>query len=123
MHMVFFVLDDPSLLDEVLAAWEAIGVSGVTILDSTGINRRRLATQVGTVFMAGINRLMSGDQENHYTLLTIVRGEEIVKRCAAAVEEIVGDLNLPNSGVLAAWPLSYTKGIPDRKFYGDETGQ
>ncbi|MEW5872679.1 MAG: hypothetical protein AB1894_25690 [Chloroflexota bacterium] len=114
MYMVLFVLDDPSRLDEVLAAWDAIGVTGVTIIESTGINRRRRAAQVGTVFMAGINRLMSGDQESHYTLLTIVPNQSIVQRCVEAAEEIVGDLDAPNSGVLAAWPLEYVKGVPNR---------
>jgi hypothetical protein len=112
MHMVLFVLDDPGLLDRVLDAWDAIGVTGVTIIESTGINRLRRAHQVGTPFMAGINRLMSGDQEMHYTLLTIVRHEGMVERCVSAAEEIVGDLNTPNSGVLAAWPLAYVKGVP-----------
>jgi hypothetical protein len=113
MHMVLFVLDDPELLDDVLDAWDAIGVTGVTIMDSTGINRRRQARQVGTVFMAGINRLMSGDQESHYTLITIVKGQDVVQRCVTAVEKIVGDLDAPNSGVLAAWPLTYVKGVPE----------
>ncbi len=114
MYMILFVLDDPSHLDEVLDAWDAIGVAGVTIIESTGINRRRLARQVGATFMAGINRLMSGDQESHYTLLTIVPDQGIVQRCVEAVEKIVGDLDAPNSGVLAAWPLEYVKGVPDQ---------
>ena len=41
MHMVMFVLDDPDLLDRVLEAWEAAGATGVTIVESTGIRRRR----------------------------------------------------------------------------------
>jgi hypothetical protein len=121
MYMVLLVLDDPERLDEILDAWEAIGVSGVTIVDSTGINRRRLAKQVGTTFMAGINRLMSGDQESHYTLLTIVNGEPIIQECQEAVEKIVGDLNKPNTGVLAAWPLTFVKGVPEIDRPGKET--
>jgi hypothetical protein len=112
--MILFVLDDPSQLDSVLDAWNEIGVSGVTIMDSTGINRRRLARQVGTTFMAGINRLMSSEQETHYTLFTIVDSVEVVEECTAAVERIVGDLDTPNSGVLAAWPLDYVKGVPNK---------
>lgn len=122
MHMVLFVLDDPALLDDVLEAWEAIGVSGVTIIESTGINRRRRAQAVGTMFMAGINRLMSGPEESHYTLLTIVKGEHVVRQCLEAAEMIVGDLSQPNSGVLAAWPLSVVKGVPDRAA-GREPGE
>lgn len=112
MYMVMFVLDDPNRLDEVLDAWDSIGVSGVTIIESTGINRRRRARQVGSMFMAGINRLMSSDQESHYTLFTLVRDQEIVQDCITAVEKIVGDLNLPNSGVLASWQLDMVKGVP-----------
>ena len=114
MHMVLFVLDDPGYLDDILAAWEAIGVSWVTIIESTVINRRRRAQAVGSTFMAGINRLMSSPDESHYTLMTIVKGEHVVRQCLQAAEQIVGDLNSPNSGVLAAWPLTVVKGVPDR---------
>ncbi|MBN1430714.1 MAG: hypothetical protein JXB07_20260 [Anaerolineae bacterium] len=113
MYLVMFVLDNPDLLDQVLDAWEAIDVSGVTIVESSGINRRRLARQVGAMFMAGINRLMSGDVETHCTLLAIVKGESMVHACVEAAEKIVGDLNNPNSGILAAWPVPYVKGVPD----------
>jgi hypothetical protein len=112
MHMVLCVLDDPAMLNDLLEAWDRIGVSGVTIIESTGINRLRRAHQVGTSFMAGINRLMSGDQEMHYTLLTIVRDQAMVQLCVSAAESIVGDLDSPNTGVIAAWPLSYIKGVP-----------
>jgi nitrogen regulatory protein PII len=115
MYMILFVLDNPQFLDEVLDAWDEIGVSGVTIIDSTGINRRRQALQVGTPFMAGINRILSGDLETHNTLFTIVQNETIVHECIVAAEKIVGDLNQPNSGVLAAWEIPIVKGIPSMK--------
>ena len=112
MYMVMFVLDDPSRLDEVLNAWEVAGISGATIMESTGINRRRQAKLVGTSLMAGINRLMSSYEESHYTLFTIVPDESVVTRCLEAVESVIGDLNQANTGVLAAWPLSVVKGVP-----------
>lgn len=112
MYIVFFVLDDPSNLDEVLQALEEIGITGVTVIESTGINRLRTAGQVGAPFMAGINRLISGDVENHYTLFTLVRGKETVDRCIQAIESVTGDLDNPHTGVLAAWPLEIVKGVP-----------
>jgi hypothetical protein len=112
MYMVVFVLDDPNQLDNVLDAWHAAGVSGVTIMESTGINRRRRARQVGSAFMAGMNRLIGDTQEGHYTLLVIVPNESLVQTCLQAAESVVGDLNQPNTGVLAAWPLAVAKGVP-----------
>jgi hypothetical protein len=64
--------------------------------------------------MAGINRLIGSEEEQHVTLFVIVPGEAEVQTCLAAVEEVVGDLNGPNTGVMAAWPLSLVKGVPDR---------
>lgn len=111
MYMVMFILDDPGKLNRVLDAWDKIGVTGATIIDSTGRNRLRRAQQVGAPFMAGINRLMASDIQNHYTLITIVPTEDLIQHCIQAVEAIVGDLNEPNTGVLAAWPLTFVKGV------------
>lgn len=111
MYMLMLVLDDPNRLDEVLDAWDEVGVSGVTIIESSGINRRRMARQVGALFMEGINRLIGSEEESHYTLLVIVPDDACVQDCLKAVEEITGDLNNPNTGVLATWPLTFVKGV------------
>ena len=113
MHMVMFVLDDPNHLDDVLAAWENLGVSGITIIESTGISRHWQSRMAGQPFMAGINRLMHSDYEGHFTLFTIVKGEEAVRNCITAAEAIVGNLNEPKTGVIAAWRVEITKGVPD----------
>ena len=113
MHMIMFVLDDPNKLNGVLDAWDAIlEVSGVTIVESTGLVRQR-HLQAGSPLMAGFNRLMQSDQEGHYTLFTIVKGEDVVRKCIEIAEGLVGNLKEPNTGVMAAWPLSIVKGVPD----------
>lgn len=113
MQMLMFVLDNPDFLDEVLHAWEEIGVSGVTIIESTGLSRYRQTKLVGTPLMAGINRILHSNEEGHLTLFTIVKGESKVRQCIQAVEAIVGSLYDPSTGVLAAWPLTIVKGVPD----------
>jgi hypothetical protein len=107
------------MLHKVLDAWDQAGLRGATIVESTGINRLKRARQVGAPFMSGINRLMSSDEEGHYTIFTIVQNEQMVNECIAASERVVGDLNLPNTGVLAAWPLSMVRGVPDQEQKGE----
>ena len=51
-------------------------------------------------------------EEGNLTLFTIVREKSLVEKAILATENIVGDLDDPNTGVLAAWPLSYVKGLP-----------
>ncbi|HNB50436.1 MAG TPA: hypothetical protein PK530_00755 [Anaerolineales bacterium] len=109
MHMLMFVLDNPDYLDDVLDAWEQIGVTGVTIIESTGVARYRKSKMIGMALMAGINRLLDSHEEGHLTLFAIVN-EDKVPQCIEAVEEIVGNLLDPDTGVIAAWPLSIVKG-------------
>ena len=114
MQMLWFVLDDPDELDAVLEKWREIGVSGVTILQTTGQHRRRQAQRpVGARFAFGMGVGGRYVEMGNYTLMTIVPDEETVCACLKAAEEIVGDLNDPNTGVLASWELSSVKGVPN----------
>lgn len=108
MHMVMFVLDDPDLLDRVLEAWEAAGATGVTIVESTGIRRRRGAHVPARYAFGHRGRTV---EEGHYTLFAVVRDEAQAQAFLQAAEAVVGDLGRPDSGILAAWPLTLVKGL------------
>jgi hypothetical protein len=108
MYMVLLVLDDPDNLDAVLAAWSDIGMRGVTILESTGLYRRQ-TKHIPMPYTYG-----DCAEEGNYTLFAIVEHEETVHACLEATERIVGDLDGPDTGVLAAWPLSLVKGVPKK---------
>ena len=107
MQMIMFVLDDPDLLDQVLDAWYEVGVSGATILESTGLHRRRKRVAMRYSFdNAPI------EESGNYTLFVMVANESIAEDCLRATEKVVGDLDNANTGVFASWPLSVVKGIP-----------
>lgn len=110
MYMVLLVLDDPDRLEDVLRAWEATGIRGATITESTGIHRLRGAAPLGARYAFGRGQGLV--EEGHYTLFSIVPDQDAVERCLHATEEVVGDLDQPNTGILAAWPLAIAKGVP-----------
>jgi hypothetical protein len=111
MYMVMLVLDDPNHLDDVLAAWDTAGIRGATIIESTGINRRLQRV----IPLRYLFQTAGGQEEGHLTLLAIVETQELVQDCLRATESITGDLDGPNTGVLAAWPLTTVKGLPPRE--------
>ena len=106
MYMILFVLDDPDRLNEVLESWEKAGVGGVTIIESTGLHRMRRQFIPMRYAAALINQ-----EENHLTLLAIVDDEAKIQACLNGAEQVVGDLEKPNTGIFAAWPLSLVKGL------------
>jgi hypothetical protein len=114
MQMVMFVLDDPEHLEAILDAWQAVGVTGVTIIESSGSYRVRKKRPLGARYMFGALSESSRVKMEHYTLFAIVPDETIVRACLEAAEKIVGDLDGPNTGVLASWELSVAKGVPGK---------
>lgn len=108
MFMIMFVLDDPDQLDALLEAWKKAGVRGATIVESTGIHRRRKKF----LPMRYVFQTTGNVEESHYTLFAIVESDEVVQACLQATEKLVGDLDNPNTGVFAAWPLAVVKGLP-----------
>jgi nitrogen regulatory protein PII len=110
MYMILFVLDNPDRLNEVLEAWEKAGVRGATIIETTGMHRVRRQF----IPMRYISALVS-QEENHLTLLAMVKGESHVQACLKGAESVVGNLDEPNTGIFAAWPISIVKGLPEQE--------
>jgi hypothetical protein len=110
MQMIMFVLDNPDQLDELLSAWRAVGMSGVTIIESTGFHRhhaQKLATQEMPIPAALPERIDKG----HYTLFAVVPDVEAAQECLYATESVVGDLDAQSTGVFATWETTLTKGV------------
>lgn len=113
MYMVMFVLQDPDRLDGVLDAWRAAGVTGVTILESIGAHSRKQRQRfVGARYAFGMGQGATQLQVGNMTLLAIVPDEDTVRACQDAAESVVGNLDEADTGVLAAWQLDITKGVP-----------
>jgi len=111
MFMIMFVLDDNTYLTKILDALSDLGVSGATIVESTGLFRRRLI-RIPMRYSYGDT---PSQEIGNTTLFVIVENEKIVQSCLSAIEQIVGDLDEANTGVFSAWPLTITKGIPSHE--------
>lgn len=114
MYMIWFVLNNPDRLDELLDAWEAVGIIGVTIFESTGIQRRRKQGEmIHMRYMLG--QTVRHHEVGHYTLMSIVPSREVVDQCLQATEALIGDLTDHDTGVFAAWRLETSRGHSKRK--------
>jgi len=110
MYMIMFVLDDANKLDKLLENWYEIGIRGVTIVQSTGFFRRQVQrSKLHLTFL--IEQISVESEEGNITLFAIVETNRMVEDCLEKTEEIIGNLEGPNTGVFTAWPLSVIKGI------------
>ena len=69
--------------------------------------------------MPTFDNLLEHKEALNRTLITIVPSEEMVDTVVAAMQELIGNLNLPNTGILAVIPIKRVYGL-DRNDYLNE---
>jgi nitrogen regulatory protein PII len=116
-YLVIAVIDDVAMCPSVLEAWEKAGVTGVTILESTGLGRMRRGEYFrdDLPIMPSLRNLMQTREEHHRTLFSVVHSEALVDRVYKATEKVLGDLDQPNKGIIFAVPISHAYGILNRR--------
>ena len=110
--MLVLVLDDPDRSQDILDAWEAAGVIGVTILESSGLGRvRRAGMRDDLPLIPSLGDLLKSKEARHRTLFTIVEGQEQIDAILEATQVVVGDLEQDNTGLLFVLPVSQVHGL------------
>ena len=110
--MVLLIVDDLNICPRVLDAWDAAKVPGITILESTGMGRLRQGSIRDDIsMMPSLSELFRSREHRHRTIFSEVEGEEMVNRLVEITQEILGDLNKPDTGVLFVLPVSRVFGL------------
>lgn len=109
--MIMLVVEEIEKTDLVLDAWVKAGAGGATILESTGMQRRR-GVHIPMRYLYGDG---SGERPANQTIFSLVENESIAAACLKAAEEVLGDLDQEEHGIFAAWPVGLVKGLVKKK--------
>ncbi len=108
MKLLVFVLNNEAFLEEVLEAYVEAGITGSTILDSEGMGR--FLTYEVPLF-EGFKDFMKGNKPYNKTIFSVIHSDEIAKRAKTLVEEIVGSLDNPGTGIMFTVPVDWAVGL------------
>jgi nitrogen regulatory protein P-II 1 len=113
MSLVLFVLHDPEKLPELLEAWKEAGVSGATVLFSTGMGRldQSPALLDDIPIMPSLDDFLPRGERFSRTVFSMIDDEKVVSRVIEATERVVGDLNEPDRGLLMVLPVTRVYGL------------
>lgn len=112
MYLILFVLDNPDKLEDLLSAWEKAGTGGATVLVSTGMRRlSNGAIRDDLPLMPGLDDFYKRIEDYHRTLFTIVKSDAILQKIIEATQNVVGNLNEPNTGILVVLPTAQVYGL------------
>ena len=111
MYLLVMVLDDLEHLNGVLNAWSEVGVPGITILESTGVNRVLRRNEADAAF-AGFSQIFGGGRIGHNTIFSVIDDLALAEKAVVATEKVVGPIDDPHTGIVFVLPIAETWGIP-----------
>lgn len=112
MHLVLYIARDVEQADAVLKIWLDAGISGVTILESAGMQQLGAYKMRSDVsFMPTLASLLKGKEINHRTIFSAIDDDAILQRVITATGKYVGDWGLPDVGVLLVLPILQAYGL------------
>ena len=113
-NAVFVVLPTLERCHDVLDAWEDLGVSGVTVLESAGLYKiqQMRAQRDDLPLFPSLRHLMEGEEYHHRTVFVVVDDDFNLDGLIAATEQAVGgDFDAPHSGLLFVVPVTRALGM------------
>jgi nitrogen regulatory protein PII len=108
MKLLVFVLNQEEFLEEVMEAYVEAGVPGATILDSEGMGR--FLTYEIPLF-ADFKDFMKGNKPYNKTIISVIQDETVISRLLPLVEEAVGPLSEPGTGIMFTIPVDWAHGL------------
>lgn len=107
-ELLVTVVNQEEKLDEILAGFLELGVTGATVIHTEGMGR--LLSQEIPIF-AGLQTLMSRSRPRNYTIFSVIDDPEITDQVVALIEDICGDLERPATGIVFSVPVTRAVGL------------
>jgi nitrogen regulatory protein P-II 1 len=108
MELLIAVINDVDRMDEVLAGFLEIGITGATILDSEGMGR--VLSHEIPIF-AGLQTLISRSLPQNQTLFSVIDDPEKVERAIALLQDVCGRFDDPATGIAITVPVNRVVGL------------
>ena len=109
MQLMVLVVNKEELVDQVLAAYLELGITGATVLDSVGM--ARIVAEHIPIF-AGLRHLVDSERAYNKTIFSVIDEQAVpLDDVIALVEEVIGDLSQPGTGILFTVPVTRVKGF------------
>ncbi len=101
------VINRPEAVEDVVAAFIELGVTGCTIIDTKGMGK--VISQDIPIF-AGFKGMFSGSRETNVTIFSVM-DSELVDKAIELIEGVYTSFSEPSSGIVFTLPVNKVKGL------------
>lgn len=102
MRVLVLVLNKKEHVKPVMKALFDCGVSGATMIQSTGMGRT-LADEIP--LFGGLRRALDGGTVGNNTIFSVIKDEETLNEAIRRITEIIGDFEKPGNGIMFTVPV------------------
>jgi nitrogen regulatory protein P-II 1 len=107
MQLLVAVINHEECVDDILAGFVELGITGATLIESKGMGRV-LAREVP--IFAGLRSLNTRSRSANRTLFCVADDAKI-EAAIALIQEIAGDLAAPGAGIVFTVPVGRVIGL------------
>lgn len=110
MKLMVIILNKLEAMEYLLEGLSAAGIGGATIIESSGM-AMTLNKLDSSFVSASIRALFSSDNdEDNRTIISVIRDDQL-EIARKVIYSTVGDLSMPNTGILFTLPIDFAEGI------------
>ncbi len=113
MYLLVNVLERSENLTRIMEQFAKIGITGSTVIDSTGMGRVLMKTRARLPMMEQINKVTTDLESSNKTILTVIEEKDRLEKAIKIVKSLCGDLSKPGKGILFALPLDFVEGLSE----------
>ncbi len=110
MQLLILILKKIELMEPLLKKLAETGVKGGTILEGTGMAKELVNMEDLPIF-GMLRMLLAEDSKANSKVMLFVLDEEGALVARSAVKKVIGDLSVPNTGIMFSVPITYVEGL------------
>ncbi len=110
MQLLVLVLNKVEVLEELLTQMVSGGISGATILNSTGMATALMNSEEDVPLFGILRKVLNPDRVESKTIFTVLKDEQI-ETAKEIINRVTGGLSNPNTGILFTLPINSVEGL------------
>ncbi|MDX9807601.1 MAG: hypothetical protein RBS87_03445 [Acholeplasma sp.] len=111
MKLLIFILNKTEKLDRLLKELANAHLTGATVFNSSGMASQLSRTNdesLSNIF-GSLRHLLKDNQRENKTIMMVVK-EERIPDIEAIINQVVGNITEPNTGILFTVPIDFIRG-------------
>lgn len=115
MYALFIILNEVDYLDDILAKFCDLGVSGATILDSQGMASAIVQREMDSIPLFGsLKTLLKGSRPYNKTIFTVIQNEELLNKTVIEIQNLLSKTKT-GAGMMFTVPVGNVYSLRGKK--------